>query len=287
MAYSSGNDNTPAQLKFQSSLNADHKMSVSKLPINLKIQNAPLDGASFFSKNLERELKARGVAFEFNSTSSTVVDLKKVQVLSHRVSGFSPMVTITYVQADLRTNEGSTRIASMVKRAKLPVWSMDEVNEPCYSQPLELVVREMAAKISAQLSDYALTDDQVDALIQKIRSQGDANGLAYYDVYELGFSNNPRAVDALKEFAGSKDDYVRMAAISGLGILGDTASFDFLKQIYSNNRLWQDRGMALKSIGDLGSEAALAFLKQEKSRWQQKSSNEANWNTEIINLYLD
>ena len=51
--------------------------------------------------------------------------------------------------------------------------------------------------------------------------------------------------------------------------------------------MWQDRAMALKSIGDLGTEEAYNYLKERKSFWEGKTTNEALWNLKILNLYLD
>ncbi len=110
--------------------------------------------------------------------------------------------------------------------------------------------------------------------------------LAYFDVYELGFSNNPTAVGALKGFLSHKSDYVRIAAISSLGVLEANDYIEQLKSIYHTGKLWQDRGMALKTIDDLGAEESVTFLSVEKKRWENLSSNEANWNKVTIDLYI-
>ena len=44
--------------------------------------------------------------------------------------------------------------------------------------------------------------------------------------------------------------------------------------------------MALKSIGDLGTEESRDYLKERKAFWKDKTTDEAVWNLKIINLYL-
>jgi hypothetical protein len=285
-AYDNKGNTSQTQLRFQNSLPSDHQVSTGRIKVNLKNNGSDLDTAKFVATHLERELKARGTAIEFSDAADNTIELQTFEVLNHRVSGFSPMVTISTAKADLKTAGGSQRIASMVKRGKLPVWTMDEINDPCFNEPIELLIKELAAKINAKLTGYSLTDAEVDALVAKIEANSDKDE-TYFDVYELGFSNNPKAIPKLKEFTSHSSDYLRMAAISSLGMLGSADMLEYLQGIYKNGSLWQDRGMALKAVGDLGTDEALAFLQQEKNRWQAQSSNEALWNVRIIELYVD
>ncbi len=286
-AYTQKSDGAVANLKFENKLDENHKLSSSKLPIHFKHNGEAVDPAPFVFESLEKELASRMLPVQYLDSSENVVQLEKFNILSHRVSGFSPMVTISTMQADLKTSTGTKTIASMVKRAKLPVWTMTEVNEPCYNEPVELMIKELAAKINNELFGYSLDDAIVDSLVEKIKRDGNDDKLAYFDVYELGFSNNPKAIAPLKEFTTHNSDYIRLSAISGLGILGATEHFDYLKSIYRDAKIWQDRGMALKAIGDLGTTEGIAFLSKEKEKWAEQTSNEAVWNTIIINLYLD
>ena len=50
--------------------------------------------------------------------------------------------------------------------------------------------------------------------------------------------------------------------------------------------MWSDRGMALKAIGDIGSDDALSFLAEVRDNFDGDSSNEGQWNLRIIDLYL-
>jgi HEAT repeat protein len=110
-------------------------------------------------------------------------------------------------------------------------------------------------------------------------------------VYALGFTNNPRAIDALVKLAdaGEPDDYVRMAAIAGLGTLGAKSQFALLKSVHENAaRSWEDRVMSLKSIGDLGTPEAKAYLQEQVRQIGAPAANDqvANCMTQVIALYL-
>jgi len=106
-------------------------------------------------------------------------------IKNHRSSGYSPFVTFTLLSADVETPNGKERIAVYIRRAKVPVWSFAEVIDPTFNQPLSLMVKEFSAKISALLFNHKISDSKVEELIAKT----------------------------------SKDEYVRQAAISSLGIL--------------------------------------------------------------------
>lgn len=283
-----GETATTMPVAFKSSLSADHSTASGMSAIKLQHDGNPLDGSSFFIENLQQELLARGLPVEVRDSADGVVDLQAIEVFSHRSNGFSPMVTLSSVSVDSHTPDFSEpqRITSFVKRGEVPVWSMTEINEPCYNEPTELLVKEVAAKINMTAFGYALSDEQVEGLAKAVRDQSNG-GLAYLDVYELAFSNNSKAAPYLLEFVDHKEDYIRLAAISGLGILKVTDQIELLKSIYTNADLWQDRGMALKAIGDLQTAESLAYLREQRQRWKARASKEARWNSKIIDLYLN
>ncbi len=286
LAYIQQGDVDSVTLKLEDKLGKNHELSTSSpLTINLNHEGSAIDPAPFVFSSLKKELEARQLNVTYSDQSNNVIDLEKFNIISHRANGFSPMVTISTLKAELKTSEGTKTIASMVKRGKVPIWTMSEINDPCYSQPFELMIKEFAAKINSSLFHYSLADKDVETLVEKIKQESESNDLVYFDVYELGFSNNPNAVEPLKEFTQSDNEYVRLAAISSLGIIGATQYYDDLKSIYMNAKIWQDRGMALKAIGDLGTEQALAFIASEKSKWSAQTTKEAKWNMAIINLY--
>lgn len=265
------------------------KLLTGRIPMQLLYQSKPFDAVPWLAQQTVKEMVARGlpVALATDNASGSLVQIKRLHIENHRVSGFSPFVTLTSLRADLASERGPQRITAYIKRGKVPVWSFDEVIDPTYNDPLGLLTKELAAKLNQLLFGQRLGDDQVQALIDKVRRDGD-QGDAYLDVYQLGFSNNQLAVPELVKLCGHSSEYVRLAAISSLGILKASDRFDFLRSIYdAKDGLWQDRAMALKAIGDLGTPASQDYLRAEWLKLLERKDLEAQWNKEIILLYLD
>jgi hypothetical protein len=253
--------------------------------IKLNHQGAPIDSYRYLATGLQAELASRGyathVATEDKGTPR--LNLRIFNIQNHRVSGFSPWVTMTYLSADLETAAGPKRLGAFVKRGKVPVWSIDEVVEPTYNQPLTLAIQELAGKVAVDLYGYRASDATVDRLVAKLAQRTENS---YLDVYALGFTSNPRAVPKLVELTKDAEEYVRLAAISSLGNLRAIEQFDLLRSICQGAELWQDRGMAIKAIGDLGTPEAKEFLASEMKRWEnQATNNEALWTMQIIRLF--
>lgn len=246
--------------------------------------SAEIDPIGYLQKHTARELAARGIELSDSSNEPIVVNVNKVNIRNHRTNGYTPFITFTSLSADVETSTGTQRIATYVKRGKVPVWSFDEIVEPTFNEPLELLVKEFSSKLNMALFNRQASDAHVQALIEKIEANQSSNTV-YLDVYELGFSNNPSAVNYLVKQTNSKSEYIRLAAISSLGNLKATEQLPLLQNIYRNGESWSDRGMALKAIGDLGTSEAMDFLKQAQME-QNDGKKESAWNQEIISLYL-
>jgi hypothetical protein len=290
---------TPSGLKYEGAAQAKTDISLIDnrpekervfssgiLPAALTVDNAPLDAPQFLAKHLQQELVSRGVPVQISNGGKGAprINLSTFRIQNHRVSGFSPFVTLTFLSADLETAQGKKRLGVFVKAGKVPVWSFDEVVDPTFNQPLSIAVKELASKIAVHLHGYRASDSTVDQLVAKLAQRSPAS---YLDVYSLGMTNNTKAVDTIAKLVDDGDEYVRLAAISSLGNLRAATQFERLKSVYQNRSgLWQDRAMALKSIGDLGTDQARAFLAEEAKRWSEgPSNNEANWTLQIIRLY--
>lgn len=291
---------TPSGLKYESAIPtttnfalkdsraaADRVFSSGRLPAELILDGKPVDPAKFLSSQLQAELASRGVPVVVNNSSDSLprIDLRTFKIFNWRATGFSPFFTLTYLSADIEANGTKKRVGVFVKRGKVPVWSFDEIVEPTLNQPLSLVVKEVASKIAVYLYDKKVNDATVDDLIARLSKRGENS---YLDVYALGFTNNPKAIDTLAHLTTDSDEYVRIAAISSLGNIGAISKFDLLKSIYQNrNNLWQDRAMAIKALGDIDTADARDFLASEKKIWAgQSGSQEAEWTLQVINLYL-
>lgn len=258
--------------------------SYGVLKAELLENKTPVEPIEFLQKHTQAELKARNIN-ALLATQGKNIHINKFVVRNHRTNAYTPFITFTMLSADIMSDNGSERIALFIKRGKTPVWSFDEIIEPTFNQPLDLAIKEFVAKLNSHLFYQAMPDDEVYALVDRINNSDDPN-TAYQDVYQLGFSNNLIALGPLLELTNSDDEYIRLAAISGLGTLKDDISLDRLKEIYSTAEIWQDKAMALKSIGDIGTDEARNFLMIASNELQTANDKERLWSQEIIDLYL-
>lgn len=288
--FVSTDQDQPLSLSFSHQIPENQPHAQGPL-LNYKYQQneKDIDTPGYFVAALNQELQARQLPVDLQGAGSDQLNLISYETITHRKNGFSPLVMIAMVKADLIENNQTHRITALVKRAKVPIWTVTEepLIEATINQPQELVIKEVAAKINLAVFRNQLSDAQVAELIQSVKQNTDNEDLAYQQVYELGFSNNAKALPALREFSNANAEYIRLAAISGMGMIGGEAVFDELKAMYSSGRQWQDRAIALKAIGDIQSAAALDFLRQEQKKWQNDASLEGTWNQKVIALYLD
>lgn len=257
------------------------------LKAGLTQNGSEIDPIAYLRANTQKELDARSVKTSLADTGEAQVDIHKLNMRNHRTNGYTPFITFTMLSADLSMNGQKERIAAYIKRGKTPVWSFNEIVEPTLNEPLDLLVKEFAAKLSNRLFAAQVSDAEVSSLVNKVKSAPAADGQTYLDVYQLGFGNNPAAVPALVEFTNHESEYVRLAAISSLGILRAEDQLDLLQSIYHDSSIWQDRGMALKAMGDIGTPEALDFLREVDGELLEQTDKEAVWNREIIGLYIN
>jgi len=289
IAYNKAGAAQAVALSFQDAREEQDKAKIvsGTLQAQLMDKDKPLDAVPWLADQTVKEMVARGlpVSLATAGTAGTNVVIKRIHIENHRSNGFAPFVTFTSLRADVETPQGPQRITAYVRRAKVPIWSMDELIEPTFNAPLSIVTKELAAKLNQQLFKQVVSDDQVQALIAKINNEAASKDSAYLDVYQLGFSNNPIAIPELVKLSTHESEYVRLAALSSLGILKATNQFKFLSERYELAGIWQDRAMALKAIGDLGTEESRAFLQKQWTRFADSDDKEARWTKEIISLY--
>ncbi|MCB5186537.1 HEAT repeat domain-containing protein [Methylobacillus caricis] len=290
LAYQQQTTSAAVQLTFQDE-QADgdkSKLLSGTIPMNMMYQGKSFDAVPWLARHTVSEMTARGLPVKLASAgdSSTAVLIKRLHIENHRVSGFSPFVTLTSLRADVVTPQGTKRVTAYIKRGKVPVWSFDEIIDPTYNEPLALATKELAAKLNQRLFGQVLSNDNVNQLIAKI-NQDSVRGDAYMDVYQLGFSNNPTAIPELVKLSTHTNEYIRLAAISSLGILQANDQFDLLAKIYeTSSGLWQDRAMALKAIGDLDTTQSRSYLQSQSAKYESRKDKEAVWTKEILSLYL-
>lgn len=260
------------------------------LKANLLINKKPLEPIEYIKEHTNAELKARGIDVNSKDMAEKNLAITKTYIKNHRTNGYAPFVTFSMLSATLKTPTETEKIGIFIKRGKVPVWSFDEVIEPAFNEPLSLLVKELAAKINSLTVNQSISDEKVKELI-KNASVKPVQPNTYLKVYELGFGNNKNAIKSLVEFTKHEDEYIRIAAISSLGILKADSELPYLKSLYSSQKLWQDRAMALKAICDIGTPEALGFAASVKKEFEKTyqantKDQEAAWTLEVLSLYI-
>ena len=284
----SGTPVASTRLAFVDERRTDERtFSSGTLPAPLTLASGPVDAMQFLSKNVGTELNSRGLKLStiVGSSGQPLVHVRSFRMLNYRSNGFSPFFTSTYLSADVETPQGPRRIAAFVRRGKVPVWTFTEVIDPTFNQPLSLAVKEFSTKLASALYAYKASDATVKQLVAK--ANGSPTSDTFLDVYALGFTNNPSAIEPLVALTKSGDEYVRLAAISSLGNLRATSQFGLLKTMYHDAAVSrQDRDMALKAIADLGTPESDAFIRGEVKELGTRSDAESQWTSRILALYL-
>jgi hypothetical protein len=289
VAYAPGGAPASVNLTFvDEQTGIDKTMPMSgTLRMFVMYQDKPLEPVSWIAQQTVREMKARGLPVNLTADGGTTVAIKRMHIENYRVNAYSPFITFTTLSADVETPQGTKRIVVYVKRGKVPVWGWDEVIDPTFNDSLSVIAKEFAAKLNQILFGQVVSDDKVRAMIASIEKDGSKRGDLFMDVYQLGFSNNPVAVPALVKLASHSDEYVRLAALSSLGILKAQDQLQFLELRAASGGLWQERGMAMKAIGDIGTPEAMAFLAQQKAKFSGGTDKEARWSEDVVALYLE
>jgi hypothetical protein len=282
----SGQNTSPTNLTFTDKRQEDSKVfSHGVLKAELIINGSPIDPIEFLKNNTARELSARGVPTNLVDSGDITIDINKLEMRNHRTNGYTPFISLTMLSADVSVSGQKERMTAFIKRGKVPVWSFDEIIQPTLNEPLDLLVKEFSSKLSSKLYNKKISDAEVQMLIEKIDANL-SNGATYLDVYQLGFGNNSSAIPALVNYTKSDSEYIRLAAISSLGILKAKDQIVLLKGIYKDAGTWSDRAMAIKAIGDIGTADALAFLEEAREELNNKKGKEKAWTKEIISLYI-
>ncbi len=158
------------------------------------------DEIAYLGENLARVLNAAGIKVTYAQAGSADTTLKVLtyRMRNLRTSGFSPYHTFTTFSADLITADSPRRITAYFKNSKVPVWAFREVERPCYQIPLEVIVKEIAAKLNARVFGRVAPTEAVHRLATSItQGPADAASEEYLKVLELGYTNNPEAIAPL------------------------------------------------------------------------------------------
>ncbi|MGJ0299124.1 hypothetical protein NG744_09280 [Aliarcobacter cryaerophilus] len=257
----------------------------------LEYQNKDINGYEFISNNLKKEIEARNLPIKLvkNEATNNNLLLNSFKINSQQTTGFTPLTTFTKAKLTLEKDNEKYKIVSVIKRAKMLMFSVIESYEPCYYEPTSVVVQEIVAKLNIALFNYKLDDNSVKELISVANKQiKNKDNSAYLTVYKLGFSNNPLALDFIYEHTKhTYPDYVRFSSISTLGMLGGEKYINYLISIYNNpSYSWEDKIIALKSIGDINSSEGNNFLEKTYKELGDKKDFHIKAQKDTIELYI-
>ena len=256
----------------------DAKISTGTLPVVLKNME---DEILFLGTNLTTALNSRGINVQFSEEADAklALSVQKYKIRNLRTSGFSPYWTFTTFSGDLDFNGRTNRVTFYFKRGKVPVWAFKEIEEPCYNVPVSLMVKEIASKVNRFCFGLQAPDEKVKALADDINNRFDE--FSFLKVLELGYTNNPAAIEPLLSLINHPDSMVRVCATSSLGVLGAVDQFNFLKDLYQRKENIE-KTMALKAIGDLGTIEAIDFIQSVKA----SADYQDTMIREVVDLYI-
>jgi hypothetical protein len=237
--------------------------------VDLNIGNVE-DPVAWLAQSLEKEFLSHNISVSFTTdtsqknTSDATLTVNKYQIINSRTSGFHPYVAYHSFSGTIKDSKSNESIVSYFVYGKTPVWSMDEVQVPCFDMPAAILIKGIAAKVNRHALHYRMNDSELTKLNETTKEKiSSAAPDAYLSVLEIGQSNNPKAIDYLKPLTENNDTLIRACALSGFGMIGQKDTLTFLKEKYAQHSDI-DRIMALKSIGDLGTPEAIQFLKDAR-----------------------
>ena len=133
------------------------------------------DPVAFFATHLEKELNSRSIpvkcAVVKTSTADMILEINRYKIDNYRATGFSPWEACHVFDGTLIVRQAKKPIKAYFYNGKTPVWSMDEIVDPCFNIPASVIIKEVASKINKASFNLKTSDDK----IQQLSTQIDAN----------------------------------------------------------------------------------------------------------------
>jgi hypothetical protein len=238
---------------------------LSKAPVSLENMEDPV---GYFAGHLEKEFISRKVPVKCAVgkivDEGLTLEINKYQIINRRATAFSPWEAMHIFYGTITKNGGKTPVRTYFYNGKTPVWSANEIKEPCFDIPVSIIIKDVASKINKVVFNYSAPDEMIDRITSEISAEfgKDENG-PFWKILELGYTNNPKAMEPLKKYAQQGYEFFKSCALSAIGTLGADGQLEFLKQRYGAGG-YNDRYMAVKAIGDIGTPEALQFIQTLK-----------------------
>jgi hypothetical protein len=236
---------------------------LAKVSMSLEGIDSPV---AYLADNLGKEFAGRGypvkVTTDKNARSDLQLHVKRYRIVSRRISSFAPWETMHQFAGVLTSGARSRNIYAYFYNGKVAHFSVKGVYEPCYDTPTSILVKDIASKVNHDMLGFRSSDVVVTELVQRAGPKDQQEDGPFWEIVQLGGTNNPAAMQVLKRYADHKDEFVRACAFSAIGMLGPEKELAFLRERYGTLR-GMDKYMALSAIGDAGDPESLAFVRSQ------------------------
>jgi hypothetical protein len=240
----------------------------NSLDLNIENMENPV---SYFAEHLEREINERGIPIKCvvgkKTNGRLVLLIDRYQIFNHRATGLSPWEACHIFSGTIMEKQKKP-IKAYFYNGKMPWWDIDEIEKPCFTIPVSIMIKEVASKICSEVFNLRSSDEKIEGLItiinsETVNAESDPYDRPFWKILELGYTNNPNAMEPLKKYAQDSDPFFSSCALSSMGVLGADDQIEFLLQKYKKGG-FNDRYMAAKAIGDIGTQEAIQILRDMK-----------------------
>jgi hypothetical protein len=245
------------------------------------------DPAVYLAQHLEKELRQRGIPAAVSvggeQAGAVLLEVDRYQIVNYRATGFSPWEACHVFAGTIVHDGRQMPIKSYFYNGKVPVWSIDEIKEPCFEIPSSLMIQDIASKLNRAVFQLKASDQVVAQLVTETDQllAAEAFGDSVWKVMELGSTNNAGALEPLKGYTQQGDELVRSTALSALGLVATQSDLGFLQERYRSTE-FNEKYLAIKAIGDVGSPDAVSFIRGLKS--EEIYTSEGGFAT-VVDLY--
>lgn len=119
--------------------------------VNISLNNFA-NPISYLAENLEKELNARAIkavcVVGGNEKGDITLEVTRFDIINRRVNAYTPWESFHCFSGSVTNAVGTFPIHAYFFNGKVPVWSMNEIQEPCINLPLSIIIKEIASKIN-------------------------------------------------------------------------------------------------------------------------------------------
>lgn len=220
------------------------------------------DELAYFSESLASELSKHGIAASTKAQQGAEVMKVRVEVLDmrNRVFGWSTWATHLHLRVTATYKGQQTTIGGYVVHAKSVGRGFhEEDTNILFAQPIHMAVREVAAKLNRTYWSLSVPLADVEVLIARVPEP--PHGETTIRLTDVASTNNARAAKYLSTLVDHANQPTRRTALWALGLLGSSDAVEPLRKRALEGDS-ADMLLAIKSLQDIGTSAALAAVKE-------------------------